>query len=196
MTDRERRPTNLSVRASIDGVTEILGENTTKMLMRQAGLMHLYENKPDYNFEPCITTEEQVQIYIVISDLLGFKGAMGVWRRIGYTVVKYAHKYGNIFDAFTDLEPDERFARSMEVFVAASGKGRLVYPESGPVEFDAFDCLQCVDFKTDRPMCSPYEGFIQYIADLTYGKNFYRVKETECMACGGETCYFRLEKRE
>jgi len=196
MPEQEKMATNISVRASIDGLIEIMGENGAKILFRKAGLLHLLENKPDYNFEPCITIPEQALIYTSISDLVGYKGAMGVWRRIGYTVLTYAHQYGGALDAFKDLPPDEKFEKGMEVFILGSGKGRIVKTENGPIEYDCFDCLNCVDHNVDRPMCSHYEGFMQYIADFAYGKNVYQARETECMGSGGSTCYFKLEKRD
>ena len=196
MPEQEKRTTNIAIRATIDGIIEILGENAAKIMLRDTGLLYLLENKPEYNFDPCITIPEQAMIYSSIPNLLGFTGALGVWRRIGYTVIKYAREIGRAFDTFDDLSPNEKFMRGMELFVIASGKGRLVQTEDGKVEFDCFDCIHCKGYELDRPMCSHYEGFIQYIADYAYGKNVYRAKETECKACGASTCYFRLEKKE
>jgi len=196
MSEQEKMATNIAVRASIDGVIEILGENAARILFRNAGLLHLMDNKPDYNFEPCITIPEQALIYTTTADLLGLKGAMGVWRRMGYTILKYAHEYGGALDAFDDLPPDEKFEKSMAVFIAGSGKGKLVKTDNGSVEYDCFDCLHCVGYELDRPMCTHFEGFIQYIADYAYGKNVFLARETQCMACGDPTCYFKLEKRE
>jgi predicted hydrocarbon binding protein len=194
MPAEEKMATNISVRASIDGIIDILGENSAKIMLRDTGLSYLLENKPAYNFDPCLTIPEQAMIYSSIADLLGLSGALGVWRRIGYTVLKYAHLYGHALDALEELPPDEKFAGCMNLFVIASGKGRLVHRDDGAIDFDCYDCIHCKGYKQDRPMCSHYEGFIQYIADFAYGKNAYRAKETECKACGGETCYFRLEK--
>jgi predicted hydrocarbon binding protein len=196
MPEQEKKTTNIAIRATIDGIVEIMGENGAKILFRNAGLSHLLENKPEYNFEPCITMHEQALIYTSISDLVGYKGAMGVWRRIGYTVLQYAHQYGGVLDTLKDLPPDEKFKKGMEFFILGSGKGKLVETDDGKVEFDCFDCLHCKGCDLDRPMCSHYEGFIQYIADYAYGKNVYIAREAECMACGGATCYFKLEKKE
>ncbi|MBN1881219.1 MAG: 4-vinyl reductase [Deltaproteobacteria bacterium] len=196
MPEQEKRTTNIAIRATIEGIIEILGENAAKILFRIAGLSYLLENKPEYNFDPCITIPEQASIYNSIADLLGFTGAMGVWRRIGYTVLKYAHQYGGVLDAFNDLPPDEKFERSMEVFILGSGKGRIAKTGDGPVDFDCFDCIHCKGYTMDRPMCTHYEGFVQYLADFAYGKNIYRARETECKALGASTCYFKLEKRE
>ncbi len=44
-------------------------------------------------------------------------------------------------------------------------------------------------------MCTHYEGFIQYIADQSFGKDVYQAKEVKCIARGDETCYFSLVKR-
>ena len=196
MPEQEKRTTNIAVRATIDGIIDILGENSAKIMLRDTGLLYLLEHKPDYNFEPSITIPEQAMIYSSIADLLGLMGAMGVWRRIGYTVLKYAHQYGGALDAFKDLPPDEKFEKSMELFVLSSGKGRLDKTDDGKVAFNCFDCIHCKGYDMDRPMCSHYEGFMQYIADFAYGKNVYRAKETECKACGASTCYFRLEEKE
>jgi len=196
MPDQEKRTTNIAIRATIEGILDILGENSVKIMLRDTGLVYLVENKPEYNFEPCITIPEQAMIYSSIADLLGLMGAMAVWRRIGYTVLQYAHTYGKALDAYVDLPPDEKFEKGMELFVIASGKGRLVQADDGTVAFDCFDCIHCKGYELDRPMCSHYEGFMQYIADFAYGKGVYRARETECKACGASTCYFRLEQRE
>ena len=83
----------------------------------------------------------------------------------------------------------------MELFVAASGKGRLIANESGPVDFDCYDCLLCHEYTSDRPMCSVYAGVMSYIADWAYGKGEYIGTEISCMGKGDETCYFTLMKR-
>ena len=196
MPEQEKRTTNIAIRATIEGILEILGENAAKIMLRDTGLVYLLENKPEYNFEPSITIPEQAMIYSSIADLLGLKGALAVWRRIGYTVLKYAHQYGHALDAFNDLPPDEKFERSMEVFIIGSGKGRLARADDGTLAFDCYDCIHCKGYTLDHPMCAHYEGFMQYIADFAYGKGVYRAREVECKACGASTCYFKLEKRE
>jgi predicted hydrocarbon binding protein len=196
LDDTEKKATNIAIRASLDGVIDILGKNGAKIIFRNAGILHVFENPPEYNWEPCVTIPEQAKIYTEISNLVGYNGALGVWRRVGYSVMKCAAEIGHAFDAFYDLGAKEQFAKGMELFIMGSGKGKAVYNEDGSIDFDCFDCLHCKGCDFNRPMCTHYEGFIQYIADSAFGKNKYIAKETKCMAMGDDTCYFQLIEKE
>ena len=196
MDDSEIKATNIAIRASLDGIIEILGKNGAKIIFRSAGIPHVFENPPEYNWEPCVTILEQAKIYTEIAELVGYKGALGVWRRVGYSVMKCAAEIGHILDAFKDLEAKEKFSRGIELFIMGSRKGKAVYNEDGSIDFDCFDCLHCAGCDFNRPICTHYEGFIQYIADEAYGKNKYIARETRCMAMGDDTCYFQLIKKE
>jgi predicted hydrocarbon binding protein len=194
MVSAEKMATNLAIRANIDGISEIMGENATKILFRAADLTHLLENPPDYDWFPCVTTVEQGRLYTEVEKLVGFNGAIGIWRRMGYTVVKYAIEIGNIFDALRDLPRDDCYNKCLELFVAGSGKGRVAYNENSIADFDCFDCLLCEGHKTERPMCSNFAGMLQCIADWVYGKGAATITEVRCKATGDESCYFMLEK--
>ncbi len=126
---------------------------------------------------------------------MGLNGVIGIWRRICYTNIKYAVEIGHILDAFKDLPPTEKFLRGMEIFCAASGKGKMAPREDGLVDFDCPDCLLCADYKTERAMCGVYEGTTQFLIDFAFGKAVYQVRETKCMAKGDDTCYFTLIKK-
>ena len=80
MDDSEKKATNIAIRASLDGIIDILGKNGAKIIFRNAGILHVFENPPEYNWEPCVTIPEQAKIYTEISNLVGYNGAMGVWR--------------------------------------------------------------------------------------------------------------------
>jgi len=195
MGEAPKMATNMAIRAAIDGIHEIVGDNGAKILFRNIGFSHIYENPPGYTWEPCMTVPEQAKIYTEVINLVGPNGAIGIWRRIGYTNIKYSVEIGHVLDAFKDLPAPEKFLRAMEIFCAASGKGKLVQREDGLVDFDCPDCLLCSGHKSERPMCSVYEGTTQYMADWALGKGAYQVRETKCMARGDETCYFNLIKK-
>lgn len=200
MSDQEKMATNISIRASVDGINDILGNNGAKILFRDAGLSHIYETPPDYNWEPCMTIPDQAKIYTGVADLVGLNGAIGIWRRIGYTTMKYADEIGHVMDAYKDHEGWEKFQKVMELFCAASGKGKIVVHDDGSVAFDCFDCLLCVEYRTgvpqERAVCSLFEGVVQYAADFAWGKRTYSSREIKCMAKGDDTCYFVVEKRD
>lgn len=187
---------NMAIRAAVDGVLEIMGDNGAKILFRNIGMENLYEAPPEYNLEPCITVPEQAKIYNEVVHLVGLNGAIGIWRRLGYTNIRYAHEIGHILDYFNDLpDPNERFEKGVEIFVAASGKGRIITKKSAPADFDCFDCLLCDGYHSDRPMCSVYAGVMTYIADWAYGKGKYIGTETSCIGKGDDTCYFTLMEK-
>lgn len=196
MASDERMATNMAIRAAIVAIEEIMGKNATKIVFDKANKTSLFQNPPDYNFEPCIKVSEQATIYRAIMDLMGYKGGIVLWRRIGYFVMKYPVEMGHIFDSFAALPPVEKFNKGMEIFAMASGKGKLVTGPEGMSEFDCFDCFSCEGYTYTRPVCSHFEGVVQYISDWAFGKNVYLARETLCMAKGDETCYVKLVKKD
>ena len=82
----------------------------------------------------------------------------------------------------------------MEFFSAASGKGKVVIAEDGGVEYDCFNCTTCAPYNSERSICLGYVGSLQYLADWSYGKGIYIVKETKCKSMGDDTCYHVLTK--
>lgn len=194
-TEEVKMATCMAIRAAVDGINEIVGDNGARILFRNIGFENLYETPPEYSWEPCITVPEQAKIYDELVHLLGLNGAIGIWRRIGYTNLKYAVEIGHILDAYKDIEEKEKFMRGMEIFCAASGKGKIVLRDDGLVDFDCPDCLLCDQYDVDRVMCSVYEGTTQYILDWAFGKGAYTVREIKCKGKGDDTCYFRVEKK-
>jgi len=195
MSEQAKMATNMAIRAAIDGITDIMGEKGTKIIFRDIGLGHLVENPPGYTWDPCITTTEQVKIYLSLIPMLGLNGAVSIWRRIGYTNTKYVVEIGHAIDHLGDLPAHEKFFKGMELFSLGSGKGKVLPHEETGAHFDVFDCLLCEGQSSTRPICALYEGVMQYVADWAYGKGIYIPKETKCMGKGDDTCYFVLLKR-
>lgn len=195
MEDQQKRATKLAIRASLDGISDLLGKNGAKIIFRSAGLLDIFENQPEYSWDPSITILEQAKIYTEIANLVGYKGALGIWRRTGYTVMKRVMEEMRLAEQFKGLPPLEQFSKALALFVTGSGKGMVVQITGKPDEFDCFDCMHCAGCDFDRPMCTHYEGFIQYMADTAFGKDVYLAREVSCMAKGDTTCYFRLVEK-
>lgn len=189
--------TNMTIRGHIDALREILGDNGTKMIFRNIGHPDVFEKLPEYDWEPCMTENDRTEIYTAVVNLYGLKGALSLWRRMGYIAVKYAVEIGHVLDSFDeDLSSDEKFQKSMEFLCAVSGKGKIVLTDKGKVEYDCFNCITCTPYNTERPICFGFVGSLQYLADWSYGKNVYIVKETRCKAMGDDTCYHILVKNQ
>jgi len=193
----EKMATNMTIRGHIDALLEILGDNGTKIIFRNIGHLDIFENQPGYDWEPCMTEDDRTEIYTEVVNMYGLKGALSLWRRMGYNAVKYPVEKGNVVDSFEkDLSPDEKYKKSMEFLCAVSGKGKILLNDEGKVEYDCFNCVTCAPYKTERPICFGYVGSLQYLADWSYGKDVYIVKEIRCKAKGDDTCYFVLTENK
>jgi predicted hydrocarbon binding protein len=199
MTDDEKMVTNMSMRAAVDCITEVMGANGARIIFRNAHLEDLYASPPPYDWSPCIPVHMQTQVYIEVANLIGLKGALSIWRRIGYSGMKSANEIGHMFDSFKDLAPDERYNKCTEILAVAIAKGKTVMSGTGRVDFDGFDCTLCSPYYNSEfhlPVCYVYTGVFQYIADWVYGKSAMQVVETRCKAKGDDTCYYELNKAE
>ena len=197
MCSDEKRATNMSIRAAVDCFTEILGNNGARIVFRNAGFEDIYDAPPPYDLSPNISVESQSRLYIEVAELVGLKGALSIWRRVGYAAVQYGNEFGHAFDAFKDLTPEEKYYNKCSEFLSiVIGKGKTVMSGTGRVDFDCFDCTVCSPYHAsgiNRPVCLQYTGALQYIADWAYGKNAAQVIETKCKAKGDDTCYYELK---
>jgi predicted hydrocarbon binding protein len=197
MAEQVKMATNMAIRGAIDAMVEIMGKNGTEVLFRNAGLVHVFQNPPEYNFEPCIPTTEQIKFYMNIVEVMGLNGAISLWRRIAYTIMQYANERGNMLGSFAALPELEKFHKGLEIFTLISGKGTPILKEGQPDELSVPDCFMCLEYKNTlkRSMCAVHEGAIQYLADWSFGKGKYLSRETQCMGKGDAVCYFALEKK-
>jgi predicted hydrocarbon binding protein len=199
MSETEKMTSNLAIRASYDTIVEIMGENGAKIIFRNAGLEKLFATPPPYDLNPCVPVTHQTQMYIEVEALVGLKGALSVWRRMGFCNLKTANEVGHLFDGYKDLTGDEKYNKCTELFSMAISKGKMVMGGSGTVEFDGFDCTLCSPYYNqgiERAVCLVYTGCLQYIADFVYGKGVKQVVETKCKAKGDDTCYYQLQPAE
>jgi len=199
MTDEGKMATNMSMRAAVECINEVMGVNGARIIFRNAGTEDVYNSPPPYDWDPCIPLHQQTQVYIELADLIGLKGALSIWRRIGYAGVKSANEIGGIFDGFKGLPSDEKYNRATETLASAIGKGKTLMGPEGTVVFDGHACTLCSPYYSSdfgHPVCFGYTGVFQYIADWAYGKNAAQVVETRCKAKGDDTCYYELKKEE
>jgi predicted hydrocarbon binding protein len=199
VNDDTKMASNMSIRASLDTIIEIMGDNGAKIIFRCAGIDHIYTTPPPYDLNPCIPVRQQTQIFIEVEELVGLRGALSIWRRIGYAATKTANEVGRLFDSYKDLPLDEKYNKCIELVGMAIGKGKTIMSGTGKVDFYGFDCTLCSPYYSDgieRSVCFVYTGVFQYVADWVYGKNVTQVVETKCKAKGDDTCYYQLQMVE
>ena len=184
---------NLIVRAELDAVRDILGENAAAIVYREADLSDVYKNPPAYDFEPGLTRAQRARLYREIADLVGLNGAVGVWRRLGYAATMCSDEIGGAMSYVQGANQEERFISALELYSRTMGTGRIVTDGADGVGFDLAECFTCRGYQSTRPICSLAAGSIQYMADVIFGKKKFQVEEKTCKAMGGETCYYVLK---
>jgi len=196
MPDHEEKTvTNIAIRAIYDALGEIMGDKARQIIMRQAGLSRVIESPPDYTWDRGFSVAEQLTLYRETIYLVGAVGVQGVLRQMGYKSAELSVTRFNVLKSIEDLPEREKLAKAFEFFHLASNKGRVAHGENGLSAFDAFDCIFCEGIKSQKPYCSHFSGALQFLVDWSMGRGRFLVRETKCIATGGETCYFELEKR-
>lgn len=195
MSEQEKMATNMSIRAIIDSLNEILGKNGAKIIFRKVGLTHIFDTLPKNDWEPCISVNEQARMFTEVTNVIGLVGALGIWRRIGYLGFKNTVEIARVLDPISKngLSPETKFIKGIEIYREGTGKGMPVIDENGKPAFDVPECTICEGYSFDRPICASYEGVIQYLANwAAYSENIYTAKK-KCKAMGDNSCFFVLE---
>jgi len=184
---------NLVVRAELDAVRDILGENAAAIVYREAELIDVFQTPPAYDFEPGLTRAQRARLYREIAELVGLNGAVGVWRRLGYAATQCSDTIGGMMTYVKGADQEERFISALELYSRSMGTGRIVTDGADGIGFDLAECFVCRGYRSTRPICSLAGGSIQYMADAIFGKKKFLVDEKTCKATGGDTCYYVLK---
>ena len=184
---------NVAIRVALDGTEEIIGINGLKSLLNYAGLSYLLDNKPDYSLEKNYTEQEFSALTSSYYKMLGTSGAKALFRLIGKELGKRSIEVG-VFNHLTDLPPDERFFKMMEIYVMASGKGSVFW-EGDIVVYDNPPCTACNGIKDTTPVCTALNGtFDEYAAWAGFVAE--KAVETRCKAMGDDSCRWEIKPAE
>jgi len=178
-----------TVRVLMDAAEEVLGTNGLKSLLNFAMMPHLMDEKPGYGFEKAYTDMEYARIIVSFYELLGVPGAKAVFRIMGKAIARRIKDLG-MLEQFKDLPAQEKLQKAVALYAMASGRGTVTI-QGDRVVFDNPLCSLCFNLKSDVPICTVLNGFID---DLTAWAGFAGVRstETKCKAKGGETCRYEV----
>ncbi len=185
----EKTVSNIAIRATIDATSEILGDNGLKALLNYAKLGYILDNIPDYSFTKSYEEHEFSALTASFYSILGTSGAKALFRLIGKTIGLKVLASG-VFDSFKELPTDEKALKVIEIYAAASGKGKA-FREGDTIVYDNPQCTACTGLKDDTPVCTALNGaFDEFFrwAGVT-GK---KMVETKCIAMGDATCRYEL----
>lgn len=188
----DKTVSNVAIRVTLDATEEILGLNGLKSILNYAGLAYLLENKPDFSLEKNYTEREFSGITASYYQVLGTSGAKAIMRQIGRGLAKHTIDAG-LYNHLAELPPNERFFKMMEIYVMATGKGRVYY-EGDAVVYDNPICSNCTDLKEKTPVCTALNGtFDEYAAWAGFAAE--KTVETRCKAMGDDSCRWEIKSK-
>lgn len=185
----EKTVSNLIIRMVLDSTEEIIGTNGLKAMLNYGGLIHLYENKPDYTLEKNYTDEEYGKLTSSWYKVLGTSGGKAVFRMIGKSSGKRSIGTG-LFESFKDLPAREKLFKMVELFALATGRGKALQ-EGDIIVYDNPACTACTNFTSDTPVCTALNGALDEYAAWA-GVQGVRTVETKCKANGDDTCRYEV----
>lgn len=185
----EKTVSNLVIRMILDSTEEIMGSNGLKAMLNYAGLIGLFDNKPDYTLDKNFTEQEYGQLTSNWYQILGNSGAKALFRLMGKSSGKRSIATG-VFDSYKDLEPFERLYKMIELFVLATGRGEARHAD-GVIFLDNPRCTACAGIKADGPVCTAMNGAFDEFAAWA-GLVGFKTVETRCKAAGDDTCSYEI----
>jgi predicted hydrocarbon binding protein len=185
----EKTVSNLVIRMILDSTEEIMGTNGLKAMLNYAGLIGIFENKPDYSLEKNFTDHEYGRLTSNWYQILGNSGAKALFRIMGKSSGKRAIATG-VFDSFKDLDPTERIYKMIELFILATGRGEASR-EGSVIFLDNPRCTACAGIKSTSAICTAMNGAFDEFAAWA-GVTGARTVETMCKAKGDDTCRYEV----
>ena len=185
----EKTVSDAVIRVLLDATEDVLGKNGLKALLNYGGMIHLFENKPDFTMEKNYTDEDFTALSANYYKILGTSRAKAVFRMVGMSTVKQVLGTG-LMDSVKEFQGKERFFKALELYVLASGRGK-VFMDGDTIVYDNPQCTACRNQKAESPFCTIYNGMIDAYIKWAEVSGVQAV-ETKCMAMGDDTCRFEV----
>jgi predicted hydrocarbon binding protein len=178
-----------TVRVLMDAAEQVIGTNGLKSLLNYAMMPQLMNEKPGYGFEKAYTDIEYSRIIVSFYELLGVSGAKAIFRIIGKLIAVRVKDLG-LLDQFKDLPGQEKLFKAVEIYAMVSGRGTVTI-QGDKVVFDNTLCTTCFNLRSDVPICTVINGFLDELAAWA-GFKGARSIETKCKAMGDDTCLYEI----
>ena len=185
----EKTVSSMVIRLVLDSTEEILGTNGLKALLNYAGLIGLFDNKPEYTLDKNYTDDEYGKLTSSWYKVLGTSGGKAVFRMIGKNVAKRSIDSG-VFESLKELAPSEKLFKMAELFSVVSGRGKAL-KEGEVIVYDNPQCTACSGQTSDSPICTGLNGSLDEYAAWA-GVGGVATVETTCKAKGDASCRFEV----
>jgi predicted hydrocarbon binding protein len=195
------------MRASLEGIQDIIGSNGLKSVLNYGHLEKYIDSFPPNNEELEIPLEDLQNMYLSLKELFGSKGASSLQLRIGRENARRALEnrptMSKSIKLATQLIPEtkkmgivlKKFAEDVQKnILAQSGTPYVDVKE----EDECFLLINGANFESEgvtsqTSVCNVSVGMLQYIVEWITGHP-HDVEEIECRAMGHPADVFRVLK--
>jgi len=196
----EYRITNRLLRSALLGISDVLGDQALKVVLREAGLEGI--GLPPDNDEPSITFAEYAALDAAVRRLYGPRAA-GVLRRVGASVFQYnLHDQALILRLLAQSIKALPERQRVKLLLQQMAKGIVentiprqeawVEDDGDVLAFCLRPCGLCTGRQSEEPLGDFLVGSIQAAVKWAVGRNL-DIVETRCMARGDD--HGRVEVR-
>jgi predicted hydrocarbon binding protein len=182
---------------------DVMGRDKINAVLNLARLRHLISNYPPDNLDLGWSFEEMAALNQAIDDMHGQRGGSGLAVRAGRAAFYYfAKDFSGILgisDLTFRLQPSRRKVRTALIAIAdtfnkTSDQVVTVHEDPEHVYFAVERCPVCWGRTSQTPICHAIGGLLQEGLHWATGGRSYRVEETTCIATGGATCSYTVDK--
>ncbi len=194
---------NRIARIFMEAMEEVMGRNGLNALLNLTGLTQYRNQLPPANLNRDFDFADFSNLNQGVLDIYGPRGGRGLSLRGGRTTFDRGLKGFGALAGIGDLAfrvlPEKTKVRIglpalARVFTQFSDQKSYVEDHGDFYLYYIDRCPVCWGRQSDKPICYVATGLLQEGLRWVSGGRTYRVEETDCVAIGGKSCIFNINK--
>ncbi len=194
---------NRIARIFMEAMEEVMGRNGLNALLNLTGLTQYRNQLPPANLNKEFDFADFSNLNQGVLDIYGPRGGRGLSLRGGRATFDRGLKGFGALAGVGDLAfrvlPERTKVKIglpalARVFSQFSDQISYVEDKGDHYLYYIDRCPVCWGRQNDRPICYVATGLLQEGLRWVSGGRMYRVDEIECVATGGKTCLFKIDK--
>jgi hypothetical protein len=182
---------------------EVMGPNGLKALFNLVGLVQYTKQFPPDNLNREFDFADFASVNQGVFDIYGFRGGLGLSLRGGRATFDKGLKdfgalagVGDFAFKVLPLGTKLRIGLPALVRIFSQFSDQVTHVENYGDHFLYYidRCPVCWGRHSDRPICFVARGLLQESLKWVSGGRDFRINEIECIAAGGSSCLFRIDK--
>ena len=195
---------NRIARIYLQAMEEVMGRNGLNALLNLTGLQQYIEEFPKNNLDREFDLSDFSNLNQGVFDVYGPRGGRGLSLRGGRATFDQGLKgfgaLAGVGDIAFRILPEKT-----KLKIGVPAMARVFSQVSDQISrVESFDdhylyyidrCPVCWGRKSDHPICFVATGLLQSGLKWVSSGRDYRVQEIECIAAGGSSCVFKIDKQ-